>query len=706
MASVSEVCKQMDFCCNSEEEGHAGPVMAFVGQGEGTYKAETTYHFVGPGQGHYEVIPAQAAPRSRMTMCHKVSIGSVVVVALLASVTYYENSRRMAEDYDCDGDGQHECGTFDYSKAGCANRHQCGQFYKLGDLSLGQSCRCRRCVTADLKGSAFGDKTLTEPGTEGSPYKGMYWGHWKNWGDHIDTCAPWVMPADEDSIRNLLNYARTNGYKVRISGAGHSAGGLVTDGENTEVLVISLGEYKSSDEEWEFGMRSMPDGSARATVNAGWTFMHLFQKIRPKGFFVPATTAGYYFSLGGVVANGVHGGGYEKGFIYTYVTRMRVMGYDGVIRIVEDEEELKHWRGSFGLLGLILGMEFRLEKREQLTMETVQRTLTSWSADDVWGFIKKDAEAKLPLDIVAAGGSSGSQKSWNGQYFIDFMGSSPPTVVAYKMKANESVELAFNGQTGCPADAAKEYQEMLDESVYLEGHGTMSWGKATRRDGSPPLSVAGLDLNKVLETFNWIPMAKAMSWSSLRGIERLVQSFSGTVNDGFFLYRTPAALAGAFYFKPEDAFRALDYLRNVQLASASSEEFVWNLPAEFRFITVKNVSTLAPIAPGTWMVVEMMSFADLAKTEQGWKRDMKKVEEYWVNELGAKPHLGKLFGFGETESGLVEPFRDSGTCTIFSHAQKASFNTYRQSVDPDGLFASGMGMKLLAPCATCAEFEA
>merc|ERR1711972_794533 len=117
-------------------------------------------------------------------------------------------------------------------------------------------------------------------------------------------CAPWVMPKDDAALRNLLSFARDKGYKVRISGAGHSAGGIVTDGENNQVLMLSLAEYTAPGE-WEFHMRHMPDGSARATVNAGWTQAHLYQKVRPHGYFLPAQTAGYFFALGGIVANSV-----------------------------------------------------------------------------------------------------------------------------------------------------------------------------------------------------------------------------------------------------------------------------------------------------------------------------------------------------------------------------------------------------------------
>merc|ERR1719229_574105 len=128
-----------------------------------------------------------------------------------------------------------------------------------------------------------------------------------------------------------------------------------------------------------------------------------------------------------------------------------------------------------------------------------------------------------------------------------------------------------------------------------------------------------------------------------------------------------------------------------------SKEFVWNLPGEFRFINVQDSAVLQPVPAGIWFNTQMIGFADLATNDQAWKREFMKVEEHWVNKLGARPHMGKLFGFKET-NGEVEPFSDSYSCTIYSNEVKKAFNEYRQKQDPHGLFASGLGMKFLVDC--------
>merc|ERR1719229_595721 len=251
-----------------------------------------------------------------------------------------------------------------------------------------------------------------------------------------------------------------------------------------------------------------------------------------------------------------------------------------------------------------------------------------------------------------------------------------------------------------PENIVDNYQDMLENPVTLDGHGTMTYEQAARRDGSPPLVIVGLDFNKVLSAFNWLPLARAMSWSAMVGIPMFVRNFRSKTNDGFMQTQTPAALAAAYYFEPADAFTALDFLRKVQLESLKSTDFVWNLPAEFRFINISDAATLQPISPGLRVAVEMMSFEDLAKTDQSWKRDFRRVEEFWIDTMGSTPHLGKIWGFAETADGHTEPFQSSRSCVIFSQEQKSAFQSYRTAADPDDLFYSGLGKDLLMPCVT------
>jgi len=378
---------------------------------------------------------------------------------------------------------------------------------------------------------------------------------------------------------------------------------------------------------------------------------------------------------------------------------MRVMSFDGSIKLITDEAEMRYWRCSFGLLGIMLSIELQLEQREQLQMYAVTKKMPAWNAEEFWKFIKQDAEADIDPDLLPSEGGQGTRNAWNGEFFVDYInGGDTPKISVYAQKANHSVDPDFGGQLEVPEDIVANYARIKNKRVKDEYHGTMSLGQAMRRDGAPPIRILGVGVNDMLKKMRTSAVAHMMSDQAMTSIPRLARGLSNKVNDGFFLTQSPAALAAAYFVHPDKAFAAMDYLRKIQLESKGSKEFIWNLPGEFRFINVQDSAILQPITAGVWFNAQMISFPDLAKNHQSWKREFKKVEDYWVKDLKAQPHMGKLMGFDTRPDGSVEPFADSYTCTIYTDAQKDDFEAFRLKEDPQGLFAAGLGMKFLRKC--------
>jgi hypothetical protein len=269
----------------------------------------------------------------------------------------------------------------------------------------------------------------------------------------------------------------------------------------------------------------------------------------------------------------------------------------------------------------------------------------------------------------------------------------------YAQKANRSIDPRLIGSCGRPKGLQKKYAELGNTRVAEDGRGWMSWGEAARRDGSPPIKILGINVNDIFKNLKPIGViAAALSTTTMLQIPQFTKDKSQLYNDGFILSYSPAALAAAYFVEPSKAFASMDFLRKVQMESKSSKDFAWSLPGEFRFVNVRDSAVLQPTPAGLWFNCQMISFAEFARDAQAWKRDFKRVEEHWVKELGAKPHMGKLFGFEQRADGSVEPFADSYTCTIYSDKQKETFDAYRRRQDPDGLFATGLGMKFLQPC--------
>merc|ERR1712190_214038 len=202
---------------------------------------------------------------------------------------------------------------------------------------------------------------------------------------------------------------------------------------------------------------------------------------------------------------------------------------------------------------------------------------------------------------------------------------------------------------GVPANIDANYQSILDEPVTDDWHGKMSWSEAARRDGAPPIKIAGvqLDVNGMLEAFKWLGLARVMSSAAISEMPSLIRDQRDKVNDGFFLTRSPAALAAAFFVKPDRAFDAMNKVREQTWNSRNSSEFVWNLPGEFRFIRVADKATLQPMEPGLWFNAQMISFSDLAQNDQAWRKEFKAVEDLGKRLRCASAH-GQALGHGNS----------------------------------------------------------
>ncbi|CAE8635134.1 unnamed protein product [Polarella glacialis] len=383
-------------------------------------------------------------------------------------------------------------------------------------------------------------------------------------------------------------------------------------------------------------------------------------KIRPLNYFLPSQTAGYFFQLAGIVANTVHGGIYESGFIYEYVTRMRVMLHDGSIKVIDDEKDLRFWRTSFGLLGLIIGLEFELVQRPKLQVYTVpERELANWSEAEFWRYINVDAAANVPPSTPGLAAPTGFQAAASGEFFLNFglddlLGSS---MLCVATRTGENATLP-GIPTDAPADVVAQYEKLMQHMVVVKDDGLEPYGTAARKMGAPPLqfsveagnssfSIAlgpgGLPvpLNVLLEdagTFlegDSIPLdllSRGLSAASLQQAPGLMEYLRKRVNDGFWLTESPAALISAWFLTPDKAFQAMDFLRSQQHASLKRQKqgenhFIWNQPAEFRFLTVGDKAELQVVSPGLHFNSEFLSFPDVSGDSQSWKRAFKKVQK-------------------------------------------------------------------------------
>merc|ERR1719464_1946821 len=327
----------------------------------------------------------------------------------------------------------------------------------------------------------------------------------------------------------MLISKRSCGTQSRIgspfaAGATHSSGGLVTDWDNTRnVLVVSLAEYVAPGP-WEYSFKERSAGKATVMVNAGWSPLQLYAQIRPLNYFLPTQPAGPVFQLGGLVANCVHGGSYQKGFLHQYVVSMRVMLHNGTSRVIDDESELRYWRNSYGLLGFITSLEFTLDYRPRFQAYFKKQQIR-WNEEDFWTFLKQEAHADIPEE-EAPFGQRGDRRALMGQFFFN------------------PYEAGEKGRATMSAVVWRANENATEPRV--RSTAPRSVGRAYRR------AMKALTRDEILSGNPQGGRARRMTSSALSGPKMLMDRNRRGMNDGFFATKVPNVVYGAYFVKPKD----------------------------------------------------------------------------------------------------------------------------------------------------------
>ena len=111
---------------------------------------------------------------------------------------------------------------------------------------------------------------------------------------------------------------------------------------------------------------------------AGVTFENILQLIVPHGWFLPVTPGTKYISVGGAIANDVHGKNHHKaGTFGKYVLQFELLRSNGERLICSPDENTDYFNatiGGLGLTGLINWVEFSLKKipGHKIEQETIR----------------------------------------------------------------------------------------------------------------------------------------------------------------------------------------------------------------------------------------------------------------------------------------------------------------------------------------------
>ncbi len=171
------------------------------------------------------------------------------------------------------------------------------------------------------------------------------------WGRSTWSRANATRPASVGDLRVLLADVDERGLIARGLGRSYgdqatNAGGLVVETSRIDDAALSVG----------------PDGRVR--LHGGTTIENLLRTVVPQGWFTPVSPGTRFVTIGGAIANDVHGKNHHRdGSIGSHVEELELFCADGtVVRCSPDVESELFWAtvGGMGLTGIIVAATLRL----------------------------------------------------------------------------------------------------------------------------------------------------------------------------------------------------------------------------------------------------------------------------------------------------------------------------------------------------------
>jgi hypothetical protein len=485
------------------------------------------------------------------------------------------------------------------------------------------------------------------------------------WSLSVATNNLIYYPKNEDELRSLVLKSK----KVRIVGTKHTTDGFIQQKSEKGITLISLAEFTPIDS-WN-GVLNKTDKTIK--ISAGNTFLDLMEIVRPQGYIMRTQTAGMFFSIGGVVMNpSVHGGTFHEDRLCSLVSSLRVMDYEGIVNTLESEQDIYEWRGSLGLLGIVLGVSLELRKEDKTLMIVIEKT------------------------------------SFDTDSFSDFDGSE----TFYNPYNGIFQTLAYNFSNGPEFDKKRLEKTEIFYNDLIERNPDLAKSGAIQ---DLPSSISQLLSEPINDNRIFGQLMTEVAFTAQR--EDWLSNYKGS-RDLYYLNRGIPKFNSISAFIPlELAMEAIvigqEFLQNI-IENPNSEWYP-NVGMEFRFICVtEDTLLLDHLNPGEWISLEMVNLKDIFFDSEYGPYFME-LEQKWLS-LGAKIHHGKGYAYDHVElkpnlmekhfkccftkpipNNLVSPFINREIIeNVYSQEIITEFKKVMEKWDPQGKFAAGAALRLLS----------
>lgn len=174
----------------------------------------------------------------------------------------------------------------------------------------------------------------------------------KSWGNLVEVCSRYLLPKTRF---NPIKFNKDESYLPY--GLGRSYGDICLPENSVVIQTSDLNHFIDFNE--KLGVLE---------VEAGVTLDEILKISVPRGWFLPVTPGTKYVTIGGAIANDVHGKNHHKvGSFGHFLKQFTILRSDGKLygcTEVENKDLFKATIGGLGLTGLIISAKIQLIKIE------------------------------------------------------------------------------------------------------------------------------------------------------------------------------------------------------------------------------------------------------------------------------------------------------------------------------------------------------
>jgi FAD/FMN-containing dehydrogenase len=501
------------------------------------------------------------------------------------------------------------------------------------------------------------------------------------WYDQTFTNSPVLFPTNDEELCTIVSTAKKNGCKVRVRGAGHSEDGLVMQKldelGDADIVVVHLKDYTPTD--------SATDGSTGASWNGflleeqstvkvptGWSTLELMALIRPQGYLTRTNTAGRIFSVGGAYLNpSVNGNVIEESRYAAQVQSVRTMDAECNVNVFSGQD-VKDWRGSAGLLGIVTAVEISVVKDSGLTMTRSAISTRSYDKSAVRSWIADEYNNHDAVELFY----------WVYEDVID------------------ALEVDYNG--GIPLTPPSLTQAYYEEEMRKNPDASYSGGYASGLAQFSEVVAGIIELDKNI--------GHLVQKVARETQNRLFDQAAQMPRDGYFLepdeipnFNVITSNIKCATDCVDESTEILDISRQFlqQIVNDSNSNWYPNLPLEWRVYTVQpDEMTLEHLEPGKYVSFDLLALR-VGADGLASSRFLKSLQEKWYEMYpNAAIHHGKgygyqnIVGYGSSED-AVQYQNDVILDSVYNGSVRVAFQEKMKLYDPTGTFAAGSFLRLL-----------